>query len=823
MNNTVRFFISITVFFFFNSFCAQEICNNGIDDDGDGKIDCYDTECSCSGYFNEYVADSSCANTAFGNYKLKVVWKGTDKIEDTQTPIVGDIDGDGTPEIIVITQNISNKKTNILVIDGKTGILEKTIPNPVSNTIIVNTLAIADVDNDGLGEIFCVIVTGGSTYEMLCFENNGTLKWQTTPTLYNYGIIGITDFDNDGTIEAYVNNQIFDANTGVLIAQGLSTDSKGRFNSQLGNNTHPTAADVLPDAACPECAGTELICGNEVYGVDIAGKSMTIRSTAPVGLNDGFTGVADLNNDGLLDVAVNMKKKVYVWDPRTGTQIGNIIDFSINNNGGGKNTEGGCPVIGNMDSDQAPEIGIAGGLFYVMIDDGITAEKWRSPTTESGSIDGTGSVAYDFNCDGKLEIVYRDKFYLRIIDGETGIDIDSLPCASGTAVEQPTVVDSDGDGYANIVCACSDNYLGPAYVITYTSSQNNWPTARKVMNQINYFNVNINDDLTVPRGVQNQASVGLNSFNAQSHLMDKNTNTSVCFLSIDPDIKIDTLIYSCDDSVLVKLTICNHKNSPVLAYMPVSLYNGDPTISGTLIKQFNTNAVVAGNSCDTFSVRIKSNEYLLYSYVNDLGTLPASAPEIKYAECDSANNSDQDSVHLYSIKAGFTASPVSGDAPLTVVFTDTSSHTVSYTWDFGDGDTTGTYQMNPDHIYKAAGEYTVEQKVTNVVGCSDSAYYVFIKVNDKTSLYLPGSFTPDGNGVNDVFIPVYAGLDSGWYSFAVYDRWGIKVFDTSDPNKGWDGTYKNIAVQEDIYVCTVTYYDRTREKHNYTGQFTLLK
>jgi len=69
--------------------------------------------------------------------------------------------------------------------------------------------------------------------------------------------------------------------------------------------------------------------------------------------------------------------------------------------------------------------------------------------------------------------------------------------------------------------------------------------------------------------------------------------------------------------------------------------------------------------------------------------------------------------------------------------------------------------------------------------------------------YVPNTFTPNDDNLNEVFIPVLNGYDPTDYYFAIYDRWGILVFETNDSTKGWNGTFKgngSYYVQDDAYV-----------------------
>src|SRR5690606_26029590 len=126
---------------------------------------------------------------------------------------------------------------------------------------------------------------------------------------------------------------------------------------------------------------------------------------------------------------------------------------------------------------------------------------------------------FDFNGDGAYETVYRDEKFLYIINGVTGepfkneLGEDSkIECRSRTSSEYPIVVDVNGDGATEIcvVCNTDDNVnasggdakINEGQVRVYKSKGESWVPSRKVWNQHTYFNVNINDDLTIPRQQQ---------------------------------------------------------------------------------------------------------------------------------------------------------------------------------------------------------------------------------------------------------------------------------------------------------------------------------
>jgi gliding motility-associated-like protein len=88
-------------------------------------------------------------------------------------------------------------------------------------------------------------------------------------------------------------------------------------------------------------------------------------------------------------------------------------------------------------------------------------------------------------------------------------------------------------------------------------------------------------------------------------------------------------------------------------------------------------------------------------------------------------------------------------------------------------------------------------------------------------LFIPNAFTPGGK--NPVLRPQYIYIDINKYFFAVFNRWGQKVFETSDPQAGWDGTYNGSIAPEGNYVYSVRIYGTNGREIEKNGTVTLLR
>lgn len=170
-------------------------------------------------------------------------------------------------------------------------------------------------------------------------------------------------------------------------------------------------------------------------------------------------------------------------------------------------------------------------------------------------------------------------------------------------------------------------------------------------------------------------------------------------------------------------------------------------------------------------------------------------------------------------KANISANPPKGTVPLTVQFNNLSAYGTSYIWFFGDGDSSSLF--SPSHTYLAKGKYSVLMIAYNSAGCSDSAS-VEIIVEDKFIIYIPSVFSPDGNGLNELFEIYSEGMKS--LEGQIYDRWGELLYEWKTPDgKWWDGTYKDRKVPEGVYIYMITVKDNSNTRYIYKGPLTILR
>ncbi|MFK7775040.1 MAG: FG-GAP repeat domain-containing protein, partial [Saprospiraceae bacterium] len=677
-SNTGQAIISLNNNTFCISLCA-EICDNGIDDDGDGLIDCYDPDCCGDNLCGDfYYADCpiDCEYTGgISDFELELEWTTQNSGQSWcgyNTPITGDVDGDGVPEILgkPCTSGSGSPWPNILVIDGASGTIENVITTPAFRYINSGP-SIADLDGNGMVEIFFQasdnfanqnyagsgIITGDVRRRIVCYEYDGTTyveKWMSN-AVAGYDLIedantaSAADFDGNGIAEIYVGNQIFNGLDGTLIAEGGANNRRGIQDQNGIGEMHnravaySVAVDVLPDDFCANCQGLEIVAGTAVYSVNIdpvipSNSSINIEVEMPNG-KDGRTSIADIDNDGDLDALITSNDAgnasvagIQIWDIQTPTYLVNVNNIST---GDGEISQAN---IADFDGDGQVEFGVCNKFIYTVYEwDGTNGLNtlWSLATNDGSG--QTGSTVFDFNNDGQFEVVYRDQTTLRILDGATGAELTSEFCSSLTRVEYPVVVDVDADGETELLCSCVGELRA------YGSLNTPWVSTRSVWNQHNYFNVNINDDLSIPISQQPHHVVGdsivLNNFLTQY--------ANPQFPIPDATVSVDS--FGCGlDSFYVQLTVCNLGDLRLTNEMPITFYDGDPTTTNaTVLTTVELGQNIDTDTCLTVGYFISPiYNQAIYVVVNDDASLAGpydlatDFPVTSIAECDYTNNID---------------------------------------------------------------------------------------------------------------------------------------------------------------------------------------
>lgn len=660
-------------------FAQETICNNGIDDDNDGFVDCYDSDCAnfvnCDDIF---VGNNGCQIPPPPAPAFTMTLDFSSENETTNhfsRLVIGDLDRDGMPEII--TMNKYTKK--LIILNGNDGSIKFSVIMTAGATPEWE-IATANINNDNCAEIF-FLGTDSKIYVYDC-QLNFLYSTNAMPGGNDPINFGLADFDGDGLVEIYCKDQIFDAHSGRrLIATTLSSTNWG---SRL--NGGPVAVDM------EGTSNLELVIGLSIYRVNIPpgratdAGSLTLLNSRPeyfVRNDYNATSVADFNQDGFLDVIASgatgchfKNTTIFFWDVNANT----LRTYSDHNSIAGDNDyergwKNGTGRVNIADLDGDGELNlsyVSGGFLYALRED--MTKLWRVAINEETS-GYTGCTLFDFNGDGKSEIVYRDEQYLYIIDGTDGSVFNQQNCVSRTNREYPIVADVDADGSTEICVTCgfddalalanftTTSYSQFSHVRVFKSAAEPWVPARRVWNQHGYFVVNVNDDLSIPRQQQRhhiQYPLGpqpcrpgdahveqrpLNKFLNQSPFI----NQYGCPAYSAPDIAFDggiTFIPPlCPDlNFLISFNITNLGDVQFSGDIPVSIYTSNPTLPGATklaTVTFTVNNLGTNDIFPVINQAINSGgSDSLFVVLNDAGTTiptPISLPNTTNIECDYDN------------------------------------------------------------------------------------------------------------------------------------------------------------------------------------------
>jgi hypothetical protein len=396
------------------------------------------------------------------------------------TPLVVDFDFDGDPKtlhpsIVFIAYNCDDGNCGqdpgcsgvLRIIDGKTCADQYTIGSvPLIGDV---TPAIGDLDGDGRPDIVAEHIGGGiAGFRFNPSKNAFEEMWSgfqsTNADGCHWDSLAIHDLDDDGVPEILQNGPhpaVYDTH-GVAIAVAPQDTSYAQM-------LHPVAADVDGDGA------VEMVDGREMFRFVKATRSWErIANTVP-GATIGFTALADFGTfgdnpagddrstrDGVPEIAV-----VSSGHARVQTLSGRIV-FDAQVPGG---LLGGAPTVADFDGDGRAEFGVAGANAYAVFDpdcNGHDAANCRSGSSngilwQKASRDDskvTGSSVFDFDGDGRAEVVYGDECYSRVYDGRNGDVLFSAYRTSCTWYENPVVADVDGDFRAELVMNSNNNCGG---------------------------------------------------------------------------------------------------------------------------------------------------------------------------------------------------------------------------------------------------------------------------------------------------------------------------------------------------------------------------
>ena len=532
-------FISCTEFKLYE----QDEFNNGDDSGtgGSGLGDPIPEECTLPETPAEEAGiGDACPTAPEGGFTPVVEWSYGAGKGCLAMPVVADINLDGSPEILLNTTSAFNAPGELTVLKGDgsgvvwTANLGLGYGSPV---------AAGDIDADGAVEIVAIKEYSSSMlavgdYTVVAINAQGIQLWESEHFVgldFDYATAPvISDMDADGNPEVVA---------GRVILNGLDGSTRGVGDMGRGSYGVVQFGDfIASEASVPAVVDIDLdgvqevIVGNAFY--DVNGQTIWSDGTQ----EDGMISIANLDSDPEGEIVAVSYNTVRAMDSN-GSVMWGPITFSDAN-------ILSTAAIGDVDLDGMPEILIAGGNnLHCLNHDGSTL--WTAAATdESGA---TGASIFDFEGDGKMEVVYIDEVQMVALDGETGaVKFQSNEHASNTMFDYPVIADIDGDDNAEIL-VCHNGYTHAFSV--YGDEDHSWVAARPLWNQHAYSIDNIQDDLSIPVG---EAPSFTTSNTWHSGLSASTSGTGL--VNLQPEL-VDVCTDDCDGGT-VFLTVRIHNSSP---------------------------------------------------------------------------------------------------------------------------------------------------------------------------------------------------------------------------------------------------------------------
>lgn len=448
--------------------------------------------------------------------KPQLLYSWNHKIADEPTynqvmaaPSVGDIDGDGIPEIAFTSYKGSSYTSDAVlrVLNGANGRLKFSESSDDLKPYAATTPLLIDIDGNGKSEI---IYLHHKAKKIVALNHDGSHRWSHDLDFTDYPAssfacfegFSAADLDGDGKAEIIAGNWIiketngkpvqaarlseynyncynYAANLSLNPADGMRIvgssgvfDSKGKLVFKYLRAGIPSSADIKPN---------------------IAGSEIIVTGNGYLTIYNGLTGAV------LADKKLSEHSDLICSKDAQGNGI----------------VGGGQASIGDFDGDaNTLEIAVATGKSLTIFD--ADGNKIAGSVTQDCSSLSTGITSFDFNGDGKPEIIYSDEQYTRIyeMDGSRNLKViwETIN-PTGTLREYPVVADVTGDGYAKLVVVANNMWVDANH-LGYTDAEkakakditglrvfgprqaNSWMPTRAVWNQHSYLATNVNDNLT---------------------------------------------------------------------------------------------------------------------------------------------------------------------------------------------------------------------------------------------------------------------------------------------------------------------------------------
>jgi len=589
---------------------------------------------------------------------------------------------------------------------------------------------------DGTGS-----VTTGLTYQWLDPSNNPIATTATTNVsaagTYTLNIVNATGCTSTATVEVTQNitppvasvgpaQTLTCTTTSVTLDGSASTGNSLSYTwtNSLGNNVGNTAtiSVTTPDTYT-------LTVTNGDNGCQASTTVVVIQDVTPPIANAGATQNLSCSvTSVLLDGSASTAGMNYEWTDGSGTNISSTITASVSSPGTYTlmvtNPVNGCSASSSVTITQSavpPVASIGTAQTLTCTVTNVTLDASGS-TGNNLSYAWTNPSGTNIGSGSTVSVSSPGTYTVTVTDGLNGC----TATATVTVIQDITPPAATIIGGTTITCAATSvtlnaNPVGAGFSYVWT---------------LGATNVGTNQTINVSSGGTYTLQV---------------TGSNGCTATTTQVVSYDTLPPNAQITGNLQLNCTNA--STVLSAQPsgatyVWTFNGNPAGTSSTLTATQTGnygvAITGANGCT--------------------GTTSAVVTQV------------------FDLNASFTASPESGTYPLDVQFTNTSSsNATSFEWSFGNGNFSTL--VNPSNVYADSGSYVV-MLIASTPHCSDTAY-ITINVLGESLMMVPNVFTPNGDGVNDVFKVQAENIVK--FEMIILNRWGSELFYSNDITLGWDG------------------------------------